>query len=126
MSEGQLDQILQLVQGIAGKQEASEARLVAVETAQEQLLVRSREAQPVKVKMESEEGFSGDGLSLEEAESMLERQRKYVLERRRGAAGSGSSMSGLGSSRKPAQEEKEYDEIDIYQRRLHQQHGHAR
>ena len=99
MAEAQLVRTLQLVQGIAGKQQANEARLQGTEAAIEKLVQRSEEAAQVKVKTESFEDVSREGLRLEEAEHLLEEQRKYVLGRRRGAKGSGSSITGRGSPR---------------------------
>ena len=96
MADEQLGQILELVKGIAGKQEASEARLAATEARLEDMAREVKERQPVMVKAEDFGEDPGEGLSLEEAEEMLERQRKYVLGRRRGAKGTGSSMAGHG------------------------------
>ena len=77
MADEQLGQILELVKGIAGKQEASEARLAATEARLEDMAREVKERQPVMVKVEDFGEDPGEGLSLQEAEEMLERQRKY-------------------------------------------------
>ena len=108
-----MNELLRLVQEIAGRQQESEGRLKSTETAIAKLIEEGNDARSEVGTMESKPPVDDDELSLEEAEELLEQQRMRVMKQRRSSAGRRASGNLLQSSKEQDTEDDSDDDDEI-------------